>query len=62
MWLSFSAKKLSKMEYDFMAQIEKVRIPYILIKGFLCYAEAGSGKIIAFLFPIVFLLLKNGQP
>ena len=50
------------MEYDFMAQIEKVRIPYILIKGFLCYAEAGSGKIIAFLFPIVFLLLKNGQP
>ena len=54
---------LSKMKYDQMTPIQKVIIPYILQKkDCLGCAETGSGKTVAFLAPIISLLLKEGPP
>ena len=54
---------LSKMKYDQMTPIQKVIIPYILKKeDCLGCAETGSGKTVAFLAPIISLLLKEGPP
>ena len=56
-------KNLSKMKYDLMTPIQKAIIPYILeSKDCLGCAETGSGKTIAFLAPIISLLLKEGPP
>ena len=56
-------KNLLKMKYDLMTPIQKAIIPYILKqKDCLGCAETGSGKTIAFLSPIVSLLLKDGPP
>ena len=56
-------KNLIKMKYNQMTPIQKVIIPYILNKkdGLGC-AETGSGKTVAFLAPIISLLLKDGPP
>ena len=54
---------LVKMKYDQMTPIQKVIIPYILQKNdCLGCAETGSGKTIAFLSPIISLLLNEGPP
>ena len=54
---------LTKMKYDQMTPIQKVIIPYILKKNdCLGCAETGSGKTIAFLSPIISLLLNEGPP
>ena len=51
------------MKFDLMTPIQKAIIPYILqSKDCLGCAETGSGKTIAFLTPIISLLLKNGPP
>jgi superfamily II DNA/RNA helicase len=56
-------KNLTKMKYDLMTPIQKAIIPYILkLKDCLGCAETGSGKTIAFLAPIISLLLKDGPP
>ena len=56
-------KNLAKMKYDLMTPIQKAIIPYILeSKDCLGCAETGSGKTIAFLAPIISLLLKEGPP
>ena len=56
-------KNLIKMKYDLMTPIQKAIIPYILKnKDCLGCAETGSGKTIAFLAPIISLLLKEGPP
>jgi ATP-dependent RNA helicase DDX3X len=56
-------KNITKMKYDIMTPIQKVIIPYILkFKDCLGCAETGSGKTIAFLAPIISLLLKEGPP
>ena len=56
-------KNLLKMKYDLMTPIQKAIIPYILKqKDCLGCAETGSGKTIAFLSPIISLLLKDGPP
>ena len=56
-------KNLAKMKYDLMTPIQKAIIPYILeSKDCLGCAETGSGKTIAFLAPIIYLLLKEGPP
>ena len=56
-------KNITKMKYDLMTPIQKVIIPYILkFKDCLGCAETGSGKTIAFLTPIISLLLKEGPP
>ena len=56
-------KNLIKMKYDLMTPIQKAIIPYILKqKDCLGCAETGSGKTIAFLSPIISLLLKDGPP
>ena len=56
-------KNLTKMKYDLMTPIQKAIIPYILqSKDCLGSAETGSGKTIAFLTPIISLLLKDGPP
>ena len=56
-------KNLAKMKYDLMTPIQKAIIPYILeSKDCLGCAETGSGKTIAFLTPIISLLLKEGPP
>ena len=60
---SLLQKNLAKMKYDFMTPIQKAIIPYILqSKDCLGCAETGSGKTIAFLTPIISLLLKDGPP
>ena len=57
------AKNLEKLKYDLMTPIQKAIIPYILkLKDCLGCAETGSGKTIAFLAPIISLLLKDGPP
>ena len=54
---------LTKMKYDKMTPIQKVIIPYILQKkDCLGCAETGSGKTVAFLAPIISLLLNQGPP
>ena len=54
---------LSKMKYDIMTPIQKIIIPYILQKkDCLGCAETGSGKTVAFLAPIISLLLNEGPP
>ena len=56
-------KNITKMKYDLMTPIQKAIIPYILkFKDCLGCAETGSGKTIAFLTPIISLLLKEGPP
>ena len=56
-------KNLIKMKYNQMTPIQKVIIPYILNKkDCLGCAETGSGKTVAFLAPIISLLLKDGPP
>ena len=56
-------KNITKMKYDLMTPIQKAIIPYILeSKDCLGCAETGSGKTIAFLTPIISLLLKEGPP
>ena len=56
-------KNITKMKYDLMTPIQKAIIPYILeSKDCLGCAETGSGKTIAFLTPIISLLLKDGPP
>ena len=56
-------KNLTKMKYDLMTPIQKAIIPHILkLKDCLGCAETGSGKTIAFLAPIISLLLKDGPP
>ena len=56
-------KNLIKMKYDKMTPIQKAIIPYILQKNdCLGCAETGSGKTVAFLAPIISLLLKDGPP
>ena len=56
-------KNITKMKFDLMTPIQKAIIPYILqSKDCLGCAETGSGKTIAFLTPIISLLLKNGPP
>ena len=56
-------KNLIKMKYDKMTPIQKAIIPYILHKNdCLGCAETGSGKTVAFLAPIISLLLKDGPP
>ena len=56
-------KNLTKMKYNQMTPIQKVIIPYILNKkDCLGCAETGSGKTVAFLAPIISLLLKDGPP
>ena len=51
------------MKYDKMTPIQKAIIPYILQKNdCLGCAETGSGKTVAFLAPIISLLLKDGPP
>ena len=59
----FLYKNITKMKFDLMTPIQKAIIPYILqSKDCLGCAETGSGKTIAFLTPIISLLLKNGPP
>ena len=54
---------LIKMQYDLMTPIQKYIIPYVLNKkDCLGCAQTGSGKTIAFLVPIVSLMLKEGCP
>ena len=54
---------LVKMQYDLMTPIQKYIIPYVLNKkDCLGCAQTGSGKTIAFLVPIVSLMLKEGCP
>ena len=56
-------KNLIKMKYNKMTPIQKAIIPYILQKNdCLGCAETGSGKTVAFLAPIISLLLKDGPP
>ena len=56
-------KNLEKMKFDLMTPIQQAIIPYILeSKDCLGCAETGSGKTIAFLAPIISLLLKEGPP
>ena len=56
-------KNLIKMKYDKMTPIQKAIIPHILQKNdCLGCAETGSGKTVAFLAPIISLLLKDGPP
>ena len=56
-------KNLTKLKFDLMTPIQKAIIPYILeYKDCLGCAETGSGKTIAFLTPIISLLLKEGPP
>ena len=53
-------KNLDKLKFDLMTPIQKAIIPYILdSKDCLGCAETGSGKTIAFLAPIISLLLKE---
>ena len=54
---------LTKMKYNKMTPIQKIIIPYILQKkDCLGCAETGSGKTVAFLAPIISLLLNQGPP
>ena len=54
---------LTKMKYDLMTPIQRTVIPYVLEgKDCLGCAQTGSGKTIAFLAPIVSLMLKEGCP
>jgi len=54
---------IEKMKYDLMTPIQKAIIPYVLkYKDCLGCAQTGSGKTIAFLTPIISLLLKEGPP
>ena len=54
---------LTKMQYDLMTPIQRTIIPYVLEgKDCLGCAQTGSGKTIAFLAPIVSLMLKEGCP
>lgn len=54
---------LAKMQYDLMTPIQKTVIPYVLDrKDCLGCAQTGSGKTIAFLAPIVSLMLNEGCP
>ena len=56
-------KNLDQLKFDLMTPIQKAIIPYILdSKDCLGCAETGSGKTIAFLAPIISLLLKEGPP
>ena len=54
---------LKKLHYDLMTPIQQIIIPYILLKkDCLGCAQTGSGKTIAFLLPLINLMLKEGPP
>ena len=54
---------LQKLHYDLMTPIQQIIIPYILLKkDCLGCAQTGSGKTIAFLLPLINLMLKEGPP
>ena len=54
---------LKKLHYDLMTPIQQIIIPYILLKkDCLGCAQTGSGKTIAFLIPLINLMLKEGPP
>ena len=54
---------LEKLNYDLMTPIQQIIIPFILNKkDCLGCAQTGSGKTIAFLIPLINLMLKEGPP
>ena len=56
-------KNLTKMKYNQMTPIQKYLIPYVLNeKDCLGCAQTGSGKTVAFLTPIISLMIDKGTP
>ena len=56
-------KNLTKMKYNQMTPIQKYLIPYVLNeKDCLGCAQTGSGKTVAFLTPIISLMIEKGTP
>ena len=57
------AHNLKKLKFDYLTPIQRIVMPYIQVgKDIVCVAETGSGKIIAYLFPIIGLMLITGVP
>ena len=57
------AKNLKRLKFDYLTPIQRMVMPYIQVgKDIVCIAETGSGKTIAYLFPIIGQMLITGVP
>ena len=57
------ATNLKTLKFDYLTPIQRMVMPYIQIgKDIVCVAETGSGKTIAYLFPIIGRMLIKGVP
>ena len=57
------ANNLKMLKFDYLTPIQRIVMPYIQVgKDIVCVAETGSGKTIAYLFPIIGLMLISGVP
>jgi ATP-dependent RNA helicase DDX3X len=56
-------KNLKLLKFDYLTPIQRMVMPYIQIgKDIVCVAETGSGKTMAYLFPIIGQMLITGVP
>ena len=57
------AKNIKQLKFDYLTPIQRMVMPYIQVgKDIVCVAETGSGKTIAYLFPIIGQMLITGVP
>ena len=57
------AKNVKRLKFDYLTPIQRMVMPYIQVgKDIVCIAETGSGKTVAYLFPIIGQMLINGVP
>ena len=57
------AKNIKQLKFDYLTPIQRTVMPYIQVgKDIVCVAETGSGKTIAYLFPIIGQMLITGVP
>ena len=56
-------KNISTLHFDYMTPIQKAVIPYMKDgKDIMGCSETGSGKTIAYLFPVIYNMLLSGPP
>ena len=57
------AKNVKRLKFDYLTPIQRMVMPYIQVgKDIVCIAETGSGKTVAYLFPIIGQMLITGVP
>ena len=57
------SKNIKQLKFDYLTPIQRMVMPYIQVgKDIVCVAETGSGKTIAYLFPIIGQMLITGVP